>query len=313
MEKEIFKWRYSFNGEEFKIFPEEPCETPHILHKLYALNDYSIDSLVNHYVYATHPFQFNDIFDCNEELLDFDSDEVIRAFIKDTIPGEELNRLLTQKPSGFKQFVQRNFREIIYRKIGVFSMTSDPNNILMWSYYGNHAGFCIEFDIREFPFRYFGPFPINYQPEIEALSVSKIGIQIGTLVQCNIKDAIWKHENEWRLLISAPAGEDMITNHFEILRKMGGHDRKFPYPLSAIKSITLANRFFMPDELKDITKIELEINLKSYTDQKAMVLDFIVNNKIKTLIGIRIGLTTIGYAKVAIEKVEKYKYKIFLI
>lgn len=61
-------------------------------------------------------------------------------------------------------------------------MTSDATNILMWSYYSNHQGFMIEFDITKFTtFKYHGPFPINYQDPIEAISLKEWGIEISIL------------------------------------------------------------------------------------------------------------------------------------
>lgn len=310
IEREIYNWKYIFDGTGFDIIPNEETDKPEILFKLYGLNQYSFDSLINQYVYATHPSQLNDIFDCNEELLDFDDIEVIKVFLGDSMPESEINKLIKEDFESLKTFVQRNFREKIYRKWGVFSMTGNPNNILMWSYYGNHNGFCIEFDISKFPFKYYGPFPINYQPQIEALSIKQIGVQIGVLVQSNIKDEIWKHENEWRLMIAAPDGKDMFSPNFEILKGLGGHNRKFNYPIEAIKSITLGNRFFDPDEIHEIDIMTLEINLKVNFEQKSIMLDYLATNNIKTHIGLRTGFTEIKFRTSTIERINYNKYKI---
>jgi hypothetical protein len=128
MEMEIYNWKYIFDGNGFDIIPNEPFEKPQILYKLYALNEDSIDSLTNQYVYATHPSQLNDIFDCNEELLDFDDIEAIQISLNELFPKPELNRMIDENFNNLKTFVQRNFRELIYRKWGVFSMTSVLTN-----------------------------------------------------------------------------------------------------------------------------------------------------------------------------------------
>ena len=312
IERVIYKWKYVFDGNGFEIIPNEPTDKPQILYKLYGLNQYSFDSLINQYVYATHPSQLNDIFDCNEEFLDFDDVESIRVFLKDSMPEDELNRLIKNDFDNLKVFVQRNFCEKIYRKWGVFSMTGNPNNILMWSYYCNHNGFCIEFDISKFPFKFYGPFPVNYQPKLEALSIKQIGVQIGILAQCNLKDEIWKNENEWRLMIAAPDGKDMVSPNFEILKRLGGHDRKFQYPLSAIKSIALGNRFFDPDEIHEINNMVLEINLKSNFEQKSIMLDFLSTNKIMTHIGRRTGFTEIKFRTSTIERINYFYFDTFI-
>jgi hypothetical protein len=180
----------------------------------------------------------------------------------------------------------------------------------MWSYYSHHKGYCIEFDISKFPFDYYGPFPINYQSKLEPFSIKLIGIQIGVLAQSNLKLNIWEHENEWRLLIAAPNGKDMVSPYFEILKKLGGHDRKFKYPLSAIKSIALGNRFFNPDEIREINNMELEINLKFNPEQKSHILNFIATNKILTHIGLRTGLNEIRFRKSMIERINSMIYRI---
>lgn len=310
MERKIYNWKYIFDGVGFDVIPDKETNKPQILYKLYGLNQYSFDSLINQYVYATHPSQFNDIFDCNEDLIDFDDKGIIKTFLKDTIPDDKLNRLITYELDKLKIFVKRNFREMVYKKWGVFSMTANPNNILMWSYYCNHSGFCIEFDISKFPFKYYGPFPINYQSKLEAISIKKNGVQISVIAQSNLKDKIWKHEDEWRLMIAAPDGEEMLSSNFEILKRYGGHDRKFHYPLEAILSIALGNRFFDPDEIKEIDNTTLEINLKNDFAQKSVLLDFIETNNIKTHIGLRKGFTEITFRTTTIKRVSFRKYTI---
>ncbi len=310
MEKEIYNWKYIFNENGFEIIPSEPVAKPKILYKLYGISEYSIDSLINQYVYATHPYQFNDIFDCNEELLNFDDEELIYGYLSKVIPKKELERLLTTHKSDLPKFFQRIFHATIYRKWGVYSMTGNPNNVLMWSYYGDNKGFCIEFDISAFPFKYYGPFTINYQPNLEPLSIKQIGTYIGVLAQCNLKHDIWDREEEWRLMIEAPDGEDMISPTFKVLKDLGGHDRKFTYPLSAIKSIALGNRFLDPDEIREINNNVLEIDIQENAESKSRIIDFIAKNKILTYVGLRVGLTNIEFRKSSIERIGVNNYKV---
>lgn len=312
MEKDIYNWIYKFDPVTgFEIIPNEPHEKPKVLSKLYSLNHNSVDALINQYVYATHPWQLNDLFDCNEELLNFDDETVVRNILKNIIPKDKLNKRIRENFNNLKVLVQRNFREITYRKWGIFSMTGNPNNVLMWSYYGNNKGFCIEFDITQFPFEYYGPFPINYQPELKALSIKEIGVQIGVLAQCNLKDKIWEHESEWRLMIVKPKGQDLKSPAFKFLKDLGGHDRRYHYPITAIRSIALANKFFEPDEIKDVNNTELEINLYEDIEYKSLVLNFISDHKILAFLGLRTGFTTIKFRKVSFNKTDKSgQYKV---
>jgi hypothetical protein len=267
----VYGWDYKFENEQFFINPKEEIVIPDLFYKLYALSNNSVSALTEGYIYVPHPDQLNDVFDCNVELIQFDDIEVIRHFLNGVIEAQEIEKLLEKNLKNIQIFVQRHFREILYRKWGVLSLTSDPNNVLMWSYYNDHKGFCIEFDISNFEFKYFGPFPINYQGKIEAISIKEISTQLATLVQCNIKDEIWSHENEWRLMVVPPEGEDFISPNFhQLFDNMGGHDRKMKYSTSAIKSIALGNRFFLPREVKDINSKELQINLFKNADFKVV-------------------------------------------
>ena len=306
MERIIYNWTYKYDkGSKFEIIPNELYEKPRVLSKLYALDSYSVDALINQYVYATHPWQLNDIFDCNEDLLDFDDVQIVREFLKDAIPKDELDRLIKDEFNSIKALAGRNFREIIYRKWGIFSMTGNPNNVLLWSYYGGNKGFCIEFDITQFPFENYGPFPINYQADLKPLSIKEIGIQLGVLAQCNLKDKSWEHEQEWRLMIANPEGQDLRSPAFKVLKDLGGHDRKFNYPITAIISIALGNKFFEPDEIEDISGSELKITLQENIGLKSMVLDFISYKEIVTYLGLRTGFTKLQFKKVKVSKINE--------
>lgn len=204
----IYDWDYVYDNEQFQVFPKEKIKVPDLFYKLYGLSNNSVSALTTGYIYAPHPDQLNDIFDCNVDLIQFDDEDVIKTFLSAAMEDKDIERFLATDLKNTQTFVQRNFREILYRKWGVLSLTSDLSSVLMWSYYGDHKGFCVEFDIDEFEFKYFGPFPINYQDEIDAISIKQVGIQLATIVQCNIKDSIWRHENEWRLMVQPPDGKE---------------------------------------------------------------------------------------------------------
>lgn len=312
-EANVFGWDYTYENESFKVNPIEKIESPEELYKLYGLSKYSVDALMRSYIYVPHPDQLNDIFDCNVELIQFDDEDFLNEFLKGAIPYQKLEKLLKDDLENLSVFAQRHFREVVYRKWAVCSMTSEPNNVLMWSYYGENRGFCIEFDISKLEFEFFGPFPINYQKEINALSIRELGVAISTLIQCNVKDAIWDHENEWRLMVMPPKGEDFKPPklHKE-LADMDGHDRKMSYPISAIKSIALGNRFFLPMELKEINGKELEANLEEgdNTELKRNVLDFLSKNEILCHLGMRSGFTRINFLKCKIKRLGTNRFSI---
>lgn len=311
---EKYGWKYLTNGQKdnmvFDVIPPENGERPTILYKLFSLNGNSVDGLLNQYIYATHPHQFNDIFDCHEDLIEFDDPDAIRFFIKeyamDLFPSEKLENDLKNNFYGISNFVKRNFREMLYQMFGVYSMTTNPSSLLMWSYYTNHQGFFIEFDITKFPFKFHGPFPVNYQENITPISVSECGIPLAVLLQTNLKHKGWFHENEWRLIVES--NERMYSPSFEQLRKLGGHDRKFKYPIEAVKTVGFGNRFFPPEELHIISDKIMNITLKHDIERKRKVLDFLIENKIRTCFSQRDGLMKISYGGMVIEKQSDTEY-----
>lgn len=309
-----YGWTYQTNGDKdnitFDIIPDKNIDKPTFLYKLYSLSDYSLDGLLNQYIYATHPQQFNDIFDCHEELIEFDDKDAVRHFIKtyasDFFPGDKLEDNIQNDFSKLSIFVKRNFREMVYQQFGIFSMTSNPYNLLMWSYYNNHQGFFVEYDITKFPFKFHGPFPVNYQEDFGPISVNECGVPLAVLLQTNIKYNGWEHESEWRLLIESQ--ERMFSPSFESLRKLGGHDRKFKYPIEAIKTVGFGNRFFPPEELKIINDKIINITLKSDISRKQNILDFLILNNIRTCFAQRDGLIKISYGGMVIEKMSDTEY-----
>jgi len=148
---------------------------------------------------------------------------------------------------------------------------------------------------------------VELVPETETFST--IGVLLQRIAfQTNLKFKGWEHEKEWRILIESE--EDMFSPSFEELRKLGGHNRKFNYPITAIKSIALGNKFFEPEELHELNNDILEIRLVSNLEQKSLMLDFVSGNNIDTHMALRDGLMKIGFRRGKIERIDYKTYKI---
>jgi hypothetical protein len=319
-----YGWTYGFKidkGEHiFDIIPPKKIDKPKILHKLYSLSEHSIDALLKSYIYASHPAEFNDLFDCHESILNFDDKDFIRYFLKtfasEDFPDERIEKEIKTNFKWVSTFVQRNFKEFNYKRFGIVSMTGSPMSIVMWSYYTNHKGFFIEFDVTKFPFKFHGPFPLNYQRKIAPISIKKYGPGLGMLMQTNLKFKDWQHENEWRLLIESK--QNMISPSFEILKELGGRPRTFKYPIKAIKKIGFGNRFFDPHELIPKSENESHVVLKPNKFNKANIkyktdiLDFIISKKLDFYMALRNGIWKKTFAPVKITKLGKNKYSLVM-
>lgn len=246
--------------------------------KFYSLGENSVSALTTPYLYASHPNQLNDPFDCDKDMIMFDDDETQSILLKGAY-NQIYNEL---GPERMPEFVSRAFNAIAYAKCGVFSMTTTPYNELMWAHYAGKDGFCLELDIEKFKFDYYGPYPINYQDELPNLRTSINGLKSIMAAQCNIKHTAWSYEDEWRLIIPSPEGYDMESFGYyaDEVNQETCHKRRFEYPISAIKQIILGHSFF---DKKDMESIKDGQCIFSITDtNKQSVLRFICQHSIKT-------------------------------
>lgn len=173
-------------------------EVPETLIKYYPCNEYSYDALKNNYLWASHPEQFNDPFDCSPKLWDAGS------FTKEKV-GQIIN--IKDDPIHQKFLGSRDLLDLVLAKIGVICLNSGnrENDDLFWGYYSNQKGFAIEFsknrlteELDTFPqeVTYFTTdifekyiFPTSWEKLVE--------ISIKWVKQ---KKQIWGHEDELRYI-----------------------------------------------------------------------------------------------------------------
>lgn len=191
--------------------------TPSILYKYRNWNDHYHQRLITHQeIFLSKPSDFNDPFDGNIpvrwDLMTY-KDCFEKNFellnIKFKNEDQQLVRESAKKVTDEKKFwhpdlLVRERPEQLEKWnsiIGLYSLSSVPNNILMWSHYSlNHTGFVIGFNsdslINDYDFDYIEP--INYQPEYPIIS----GLDDST-VQFHkkffYKSEMWNYEKEWRI------------------------------------------------------------------------------------------------------------------
>lgn len=291
----------------------EYIEVPQTLCKYYALSDNSVDALTNLYVYATHPNQLNDPFDCDVDLIQMDNTDDIRI-------------LLGNNPSLYAQFIDmcggnedtlksiapELFKVVFYRKCGVLSLCKSCESKQMWALYANNNGFCVEFDHTSFPFKHSGPFLMDYRETLETKSTSRLGgVPQAALYQTNVKTSEWAYEQEWRILISNPEGLDMKSYGESIYNINLGdeHDRKFRYPLCAIKNIYLGINFLGEDSCTISNNAEWEIMYQTECHQ-SKILDFLASTHIPTKFAVKARLNALDFIPIVVIKLNQQKYRL---
>ena len=312
-------YRYEADGKGyFNIIPNKDISKPETFFKYYALTKNSVDALTNMYIYATHPNQFNDPFDCNEKLIRFSKWEDVKNLWD--VKFEEFIEYYPNLTDACKYSADA-FRTILYRKLGLFSLAPKPDNYLMWALYSENKGFCVEFDVKEFPFRHFGPYPINYVEGItHPIHIGETGGSIAMLIQSNIKNSWWQYENEWRLYIPNPDGFDMRSfgPNAERFNSPDDHDRRFKYPLPTLLSVTLGCSFFDNLTTHSISQNEIEVETCIANDSLCiMVLDFLSELQLKTDLIVRLtclyDFSSYNFIPVCIVKLSENRYRILSI
>lgn len=252
-------------------------------YKYYALTDYSVEALTHLYVYASHPNQLNDPFDCADGLIQFDDIDSARLFAKHFYPA--IQELCENNDDAILDYVKSAYRTYLYTELGILCLSKTWDDVSMWSNYTNHKGFCVEFDVFSFPFDFWGPFKINYHEKLVGKSVREIGLPIVSLYQTNVKLNTWEHEHEWRLLIKAPEGFSLepYGEYSGLLKQRftDYHDRKYKYPMKCLKSVCLGLDFF-----DDITSIisENEREFIVIDNKKNAVMSFLALSRTPTYV-----------------------------
>ena len=91
----------------------------------------------------------------------------------------------------------------IEKVYGIFALTTEENNFLMWSHYSNsHKGFCIGFDTRIlWEITAGGIGPVTYQRELPTFSLFEHPMMFSHKL-LSTKSDIWHYENEFRIIKS---------------------------------------------------------------------------------------------------------------
>lgn len=314
---EYKKWKYIYENGKFDLTYPNDIVKPKSFCKYYALNKNSVDALTNMYLYATHPNQFSDLCDCNTYLLDFsEADEETLSTLY-SHPIYEQFLAVYGNLETLRRMTAENYKIILYRHLGIVSLSCDTKASQLWNYYTNNAGFCIEFDTNEFYFTHYGPFPVQYEEKIKQVKVYK-NLAAVTFLQANVKRKEFDIEHEWRMLVSNPEGLD-----FKMYDKFGEKDktfnlggeynRKMHYPSTAVKSVILAERFLMNKNIRiiSISTDEEEILVLKKEKLRIAVLDFLSKMHFTTYIRCLKSIEDdFSFLRVKIKKLNHQQYRI---
>lgn len=98
---------------------------------------------------------------------------------------------------------------------GMYSMSEDPSNILMWPHYADsHRGICLEFRTDAWPFN-FNLWPVVYSNEYPLVGSVVNNVEDTMRSFLLTKAANWSYEKEWRVLMRRfnPIADEKIIAH----------------------------------------------------------------------------------------------------
>ncbi|MBI1223207.1 MAG: DUF2971 domain-containing protein [Bacteroidetes bacterium] len=335
MDKETYvannRWQFSYQEDTgYSIIPSEPelQKLPETLFKYYSVSDNSLSALTEFYLYGSHPEQLNDPLDCSYELLKFDNASFIYNlmnhgnFSNPDYPMHQIEmEIECQKNNQYSHFIKsaKNlFKDLIFEKLGILSLTSSVKNELMWSYYSNHAGFCLEYDYYQFGLNAHGPFPINYSDDFSPISVNNNYTSV--LYMTTLKTKSWKHEKEWRFLLESEQLMELpMVNR---MKRSNSTTRKFRINPHALKSVTFGANFFNKEfewetSLERPKAVTVKMDLKKFPLKLSEHLERIIDFSLKLGIPIYLMLLIPQQAQlyrcpIEIVKLARFNYEILL-
>jgi len=254
---------YILDGNHI-VITDPVIPEPESIFKYYSNSKYSLDALKNSYLFATHPYSFNDSIDSSDLLLNFENitKERYVGFYKRFLKPEEFekynyNEIFEEDKKDSFLNIKKFFYEIFSRNFGLISLTTEPVNVLMWSHYSSESGFSIEIDkkclinnlrkhnpdIKNYCFR-----PIQYVDELETIDTFQEGFStpdVSFLYMTNVKRSEWKYEDEWRLAIyKSDMGIPFKSVYPGSTDYSGTEERKVYYSKDCVKSIVIGKYFF---------------------------------------------------------------------
>jgi hypothetical protein len=170
-------WSLQKNGAVDKYVPDH-------LYKYYSLNDYNLDALEQGYFYLNNPLNFNDPFDCCNNLIIEKQRDLIDGF---PIP------FINDIPD-----------------IGVSCFSTKELNPLMWGHYTNsYVGFVLKFK---------NDFNLQADKRIKSYKFTSVvysdnpapasgKYSFSTDYQLMVKLKDWEYESEWRLIVNKTSND----------------------------------------------------------------------------------------------------------
>ncbi len=273
---EVGNIEYLFDKEKgFDILIDnQTLKSPETICKYFSISKNNICAFLEHYLYASHPKDFNDPFDCNEKLI---------------TPPKSTKELCIYNEISNQIKVNKNhhlisiFHHWLFYHYGIVSMTMNASSMYMWTHYtNNHSGFLLKFKTDKLLKSFTGIYKVNYVKSINSVEFDINHLAAQTLMMICTKSISWIDEDEWRLLVYGGKmfvpGIHNENEHNDLI-----NNRKIKYDSDSIEEIILGHRFFDRKNIDKIVDKKYYLAFDKKEDNlKVKLLDFLINKGIKT-------------------------------
>jgi hypothetical protein len=251
-----------------------------IYYKYLTFDEYRANYFSNELLRFTQPKDLNDPFECLPQKPSF---EELTNLINILIPHNANNEVKLEVRKRYNSI----YLDDLYSKqcnevnndIGIFSLSKNWNNILMWSHYtDSHKGFCIGFDSKHNYFKSFIDVKNNKSRAVYDVIYSSERYKIPMIPEKNeisikpyiTKSIDWKYEQEIRVISSLNLSD-------KVCDKQPYKIHLFKVPHSAICEIILGENIRLENE-KFIRLFCKNKNIKIYKTYKSEI-EFKMNRK----------------------------------
>lgn len=245
--RKLFKREKGKNGLE---------RFPNSLYKYYAYNTMYNKNRLRGELFFSSPIHFNDVFDAQHEIIN-NSDKIKTRDAINRLKEigfdnpEDVLKTLRDGDERSKDKCKMEVRRRQIEHVGILCLTNSPLNILMWAYYGNNEGYCIEYDIsklRDSIEVKLEELNLNPKRRCQAERVSYLnslpsaplffeeGNNINPFDKYFCKAKAWEHENEYRIAISLEG--DMVIPIDNIVKSITlGYNMSIDNKLSLVSEL----------------------------------------------------------------------------
>lgn len=226
---------------------------PNSLYKYYAYNTMYNENRLRGELFFSSPIHFNDVFDAQHEIINNSGKIEYRVAIDrlKEIGFENPIDVLNSLHESDERKMEVRHKQIEH--VGILCLTNSPLNLLMWAYYGNNEGYCIEYNIsklRESIETKLKDLNLNSErcqakevSYLQSLPSAPLFFEgqdyTKSLDKYFCKAKVWEHEKEYRIAISL--GGDKSIQIDDI-----------------VKSITLGYNMSVDNKLSLVSKLVID-------------------------------------------------------